>query len=197
MAFIKIKLKIPDWLDRIFVWPVLEYRKLKYGYPFRRIPLTDGKYAIVDPPDYYRFGSLDWCANEFSYGTYAVRLNNKGDKSPKILSLHRLIIDAPPGLLVDHQNGNPLDDRLANLRLATNAQNSCNRKKRKNTSSKYFGVSYINKFGKWRVKIKKNGKEFHIGYFSDEIEAAHAYDEAAKKYHGIFAKLNFPKENSA
>jgi hypothetical protein len=190
---IKISIMVPDWLDRICAWPVLEYRKRKYGYPFRRIPLTDGKYTIVDPPDYYRFNSLDWCARKCPSGVfYAVKFNNTG-VGPEIIALHRLIMGSPEGMLVDHSNGAGLDNRTANLRLATRAQNCCNKKKRKNTSSKYMGVYYAKDTGKWRAKIKHNKKTFHLGRFVNEIDAAKAYDQAALKYHKEFARLNFPE----
>ncbi|MGD0572653.1 MAG: AP2/ERF family transcription factor [Sedimentisphaerales bacterium] len=101
----------------------------------------------------------------------------------------------PPGLLVDHFNRNGLDNRRANLRLATRAQNSCNTKKQKGCSSKFKGVCFHkNRKGPnpWDAYIDVNNRRINLGCFPTEISAARAYDSAAKKYHGEFARLNFP-----
>jgi hypothetical protein len=104
-------------------------------------------------------------------------------------------MNEPAGLLVDHRNGIGLDNRRANLRLATNSQNGCNKPKKKNTSSQFIGVSFHKKAGKWACFIRNKGRRTWLGSFESEIDAARAYDEAAKKYHGEFARLNFPGEN--
>jgi len=107
--------------------------------------------------------------------------------------MHRVIINAPRHLLVDHINHNGLDNRKANLRTATIAQNNVNRAsyKTKNSPSKYKGVYWSKRDKKWQVQICHNNKRKHIGQFDNEIQAAKAYDEAAKKYHKEFAVLNF------
>jgi hypothetical protein len=106
--------------------------------------------------------------------------------------MQRQILQPPDDLVVDHINHNGLDNRKANLRLATCAQNSYNRKQfRKRQTSKYTGVSWIKQIKKWRVIICYKRKNIHIGYFKDEKQAAKAYDKAAKQYHGEFASLNF------
>ena len=98
-------------------------------------------------------------------------------------------------LIIDHKNGDGRDNRVANLRLATYAQNSQNRKKvSKKCGSKYKGVTFSKKLKKWRAQICFNGIKKHLGYYEDEVAAAKAYDCAALKYHGEFAKLNFPKK---
>jgi len=104
-------------------------------------------------------------------------------------------MNAPKGCLVDHINGDGLDNRRANLRLATPSQNNCN-KPGFNKSSKYKGVSRTDlKKKQWRAVIHYNNEMIHLGRFCNEVAAAKAYDKAAKKYHGEFAYLNFPKEN--
>ncbi|MHC4343575.1 MAG: AP2 domain-containing protein [Planctomycetota bacterium] len=107
--------------------------------------------------------------------------------------MHRAIIEAPYPLVVDHINHNGIDNRKANLRAVTQAQNILNRvhKKRPNSHSRYRGVSRHIRRNKWAVQICYNGRHKTVGYFQNEIEAAKAYDEAARKYHKEFAVLNF------
>ena len=106
--------------------------------------------------------------------------------------MHHLVIDIPKGFFADHINHNGLDNRKANLRLATRTQNIWHRKKFKKPSrSQYKGVDWANDMKRWRARIRVNGKRIYIGSFENEIDAAKAYDNAAKKYHREFAVLNF------
>lgn len=107
-------------------------------------------------------------------------------ETQKVL-LHRLIVDFE---IVDHINRNKLDNRKANLRSATHGQNMINSGLRKDNKSGYKGVYLNNK--SYEVQITSNGKRVYIGVYKTAVEAALAYDEAAKKYHGEFAYLNFP-----
>ncbi len=111
--------------------------------------------------------------------------------------MHRLIMNTPPDLVCDHINHNGLDNRKANLRNCTIKQNNANARPAKWTSSKYKGVSYIKRKKKWAVYIKKDGRQFNLGCFADEAEAAKAYDASAKKLHGEFAHLNFPDSQNS
>jgi len=203
-----VRFKIPDLLDRIFIWPVLLYRLCKYGYTFRRIYLGDNIWTIVDPADYYSLSNFNWYYNGNGSKFYAIRSIKVAPGKTKMVSMHRQLmqdqLDAAlrtqnsrrnnlrSKLLVDHINNDPLDNRRANLRLATWSQNMRNRPKTKTkTSSKYIGVCFEKRICRWTVKIRTNGKRYWIGTFKSEIEAAKAYDRAARKYHGEFAKLNF------
>jgi hypothetical protein len=168
------------------------YRRHKYGYEFRRIYLGEGEWTILDQQDYYRFGGFKWSFMGNRGKVYAVRSTRIKKDKIKILPLHREIMKPRKGFVVDHKNCDSLDNRRANLRLATRAQNSYNRRKIKNATSKYIGVSFDKQKKKWQVQIRRKEKNIWLGRFKSEIEAARAYDEAAKKYHGEFARLNFP-----
>jgi hypothetical protein len=133
---------IPAWLDRLFAWPVMWYRKRKYGYSFRRIYLGEGKWAILDAKDYYHLKRFKWVVYGTGSNLYAVRLKMTGPNKTNILSMHRAIMNAPANLLVDHRNTDSLDNRRQNLRFATKSQNAFNRRKRKDTTSQYRGVFF-------------------------------------------------------
>lgn len=92
-----------------------------------------------------------------------------------------------PAQFIDHVNGDRSDNRFSNLRLATHAENMCNRPKPRTNTSGYKGVSWCRRDRRWRVKIKVNGQHHHIGRFATQDEAHAAYCEAAKKLHGEFA----------
>ena len=166
---------------------------MRYGYAFRKIPLTQGRFAIVDPQDYRHLSKYKWrlCRTKGKNVLYAersVRLPN--GKYSRIL-MHRQLMEAPEGYVIDHVNISGLDNRRANLRPATIAQNAWNSKKR-NPRSGYKGVWFAKDKGMWRASIVCHGRRKHLGYFTDKIAAARAYDAAAIKYHKEFARLNFP-----
>jgi hypothetical protein len=169
------------------------YRKWKYGYAFRRIYLGEGEWTILDQEDYYRYSGFKWTISGNGTKFYAVRMVKKGPGKTRIEYLHRVIMQPGEGLLVDHRNRNPFDNRRGNLRTATRSENSCNVPKRKNTSSKYMGVTLDKRCGRYEAQIVHKGKRIRLGRFDDEIKAARAYDEAARKYHQVFARLNFPE----
>ncbi len=205
---LRLTIHVPNWLDRIFAWPTLFYRQRKYGYPFRRIALTEGKSTIVDPDDYYWLNAFCWLTCGRDDNLYAARVVRAHTGRLKTILMHRQILlglsavegNAPPALsgvegadlFVDHRNGHSLDNRKSNLRPATPSQNSCNsRRDKSNTYSQYRGVSFSKRKQKWFAAIRANGKKLWLGYFTNETDAAHAYDTAAKQYHGEFAVLNF------
>lgn len=107
--------------------------------------------------------------------------------------MHKMIL---PGVEVDHIDGNPLNNRRSNLRPATRTQNQRNRRKqRKPVTSRYKGVCLNRKTGKWIAYINPGGgKTIYLGSHRVEEDAARAYDEAARRHHGAFARLNFPED---
>jgi hypothetical protein len=192
MTVANLRVKIPVWLDRIIAWPVMFYRKWKYGQPFRRIYLGENEWTILDQQDYYRFAHLKWCLWVNHGKHYAACNITINSQHSTIIMLHRMIMNAPRGIFVDHKNGYSLDNHRSNLRLATRSQNMCNRPKTKSkTLSMFIGVSVDKRNGHYTAKIQNHGKGIYLGSFKTEIDAARAHDEAAKKYHGDFARLNF------
>ncbi|MGA2323079.1 MAG: HNH endonuclease [Sedimentisphaerales bacterium] len=190
---VNLIINVPNWLDFLFACPLLAYRLVRFGYTFRRIYVGEGKYAIVDQKDFYRLNKLEWLVKEDYDSIYAVRFFRRPGESSKLISMHRFICNPPAGLLIDHINCNGLDNRRDNLRLATHSQNNCNRPKRKNTTSRFVGVHFAKKMNKWAAQIKYRGGKKWLGYFDNETDAAKAFDAAARKYHGEFARLNFPE----
>lgn len=188
--YLKFQIKIPAIIESIVVYFLLRRRKKRYGFAFRRIKLTKGKYAIVDPDDYQKLSQYDWHLLETKGKSYAAMFDDG-----KIVYMHRFIINAPKGRIVDHHNRESLDNRKTNLRFATRSQNSCNKNILKKGTSEYRGVSLIKKSNKWQAVIYYNGTRKHLGLFENQQDAARAYDNAAKKYHGEFAMLNFPDES--
>ncbi len=184
---------IPDRLADILLAALMVYRRTRYGYAFRRIPLTQGLFAIVDPEDYASLGRYKWrvCRTRGKNVLYAERTLRRADGRYTRILMHRQLMRVPDGYVIDHINGCGLDNRRANLRLATVAQNAWNTKKR-NPRSGYKGVWFARDKGMWRASIVCNRRRKHLGYFKDKIEAAQAYDKAAIELHKQFARLNFP-----
>ncbi len=156
-------------------------------YTQRVIPVTFRKFAVVDTDDYYRLSNHQWHAVASTHTFYAIS-NIKG----KRVAMHRVITGAPDHLMVDHIDHNGLNNCKSNLRLCSPAQNCCNANPRHRASSKYKGVGWHKTRKKWTAVVQVNKKAYHIGYFSDEIEAAKAYDARARQLHRQFAWLNFP-----
>jgi len=154
----------------------------------RPIPLTQGKFALVAADDYYHLAQFRWFAMFSSKTFYAVRSLPMRKK----IKMHRQIMAAPSHLVVDHIDHDGLNNCRSNLRLCTPAQNIRNVPLRDYGTSKYKGVSWYRSGKKWIAVIQSNNKRHHLGYFTDEIAAAIAYDEQAKVLHGQFACLNFP-----
>lgn len=155
----------------------------------KRIPLSgkrgEGFFVIVDDCDYKRY--KDKFINLDAHGYPKIAIG----KEPH--TLHRLVMDSPIGIFVDHVNHNLLDCRHSNLRLCTRAENNRNRRADIGTS-KYKGVSWNKAAKKWRAQIRDGVKKIGLGYFDNEEAAAIAYDIAAIKCHKEFAYTNRKKD---
>ncbi len=168
----------------------------------KQIPLTQGKFALVDDDMFEELGKFKWYAKKYKGDDYyAARTVNvrreDGKMSATTILMHREIIGASrPEQLVDHVNHFTLDNRVKNLRIATHSQNGKNRRSAKNSTSRFLGVTFSNCRNKWIAQIKIDGKNRHIGSFDSEIQAALKYNEAAKIHHGDFANLNIIPESS-
>ena len=163
----------------------------------KAIKLTNcDKYTLVDEQDYencsdYRW-RLDrryvWCRKDYGY--------ENGVRKQSFIYLHRLLISPPKGMVVDHIDGNPLNNIRNNLRICTHSQNLCNQMAVRKHTSKYKGVSWDKRNRNWNSRIGiGNNTTKHIGSFEDEVQAAIAYNNAALKYFGEFAKLNIIGEH--
>jgi hypothetical protein len=153
----------------------------------KKISIIPGLSALVDDEDFEYLNQWKWYASQSRNTVYATR---KQCDFPTTISMHRVILNAPDGVQVDHINGYGLDNRKENLRLCTNAENACNGRLRKNNTSGFRGVTWRNRDKKWRAQITVDGKCISLGLFKDAREAAIAYDQAALKYHGTFSTLN-------
>lgn len=167
--------------------PVITDEEVRY------IPLTRGYVAIVDAGDFDRISAYKWCVTEqpAKYRTpYAMRKDRVGDKYISVY-MHRRVMGDPVGMHVDHINGDGLDNRRANLRLCTHAQNQMNKNKEVSCVSRFKGVNFYKKTNKWTAKIKHDGKWVWLGYHFTQEDAARAYDAGAERLFGEFAKKNF------
>lgn len=152
------------------------------------IPVNGGEYtAWVDDEDAERIRRFTWHIKKDGPRRYA-----RYGRGKNSLRMHQMVIASwGRKMQIDHIDGDGLNNRKANLRHCTCSQNQMNRRPE---NGRRFKGYHLNKLlNKWRTQIRVNGKTIHVGLFDDEIAAAQAYDEAATKYFGEFARLNFPK----
>lgn len=152
----------------------------------KEIPLSQNKVTIVDDEDYEFLNQWKWYAIRDHNNYYAARSIHVKDKCHQV-RIHKVLMNPLNGYEVDHKNRDGLDNRKSNLRVCLHSENGRNR--RPWGKSKYLGVSYWNR--SLVANIQVNRKNIRLGSYRSEEEAAKAYDEAAKKYHGEFANLNF------
>ena len=154
----------------------------------KRIPLTQGKFALVDDEDFAYLNQWKWYAstnNDIEW--YAIRNVYKG-KTHRLLKMHRVITLAKKGSLVDHRNGQSLDNRRTNLRVCTKSQNNMNHQRLpSHNSSGHMGVSWDKARQKWFAKIAINKKQIALGRFTELAIAVEIRKKAEQKYFKEFA----------
>lgn len=160
----------------------------------RWVPLSDGTFSIVDEADYPIVMAYSW----FPHLRYAQTNYRKDDGTRSAIMLHRFLWrnwgkEACPD--IDHIDGDRLNNRSANLRPATRWENSCNQIVKSSNTSGFRGVSYVTRDLAWRASITARQKQYALGYFQDPVAAAKAYDRAALRLHGKFARINFPRSD--
>lgn len=152
----------------------------------KEIQLTQGKVAIVDDEDFEELNKYKWTLMKSGAEVcYAYRKEYPTNKS---ILMHKTLVNFN---MVDHIDGNGLNNQKSNLRECNKSTNDANRKKQRNNTSGYKGVYYENPTGRWYSKIGYKMKQIRIGSFESKEEAARAYDKKAKELFGEFAKLNF------
>lgn len=153
----------------------------------KEIKLTQGYVALVDDEDFEYLNQFSWHADKSKTNIYASRKITVNGKRIN----QRMQWDVMGNKWCDHIDLNGLNNQKSNLRKCTKQQNNMNQKPRKNSSSKFKGVSWKKKINKWQSQIEFNKKGIYIGVFQSEIEAAKAYDKKALELFGEFAWLNF------
>lgn len=157
----------------------------------KKINLTQNQISIVDDEWFDEINQYKWYAvwNPPTKSFYAAR-NIQTKEGQKRILMHRVILNTPPEKFCDHKNHNTLDNQEHNLRNSTRSQNAMNKGKQSNNTSGYKGVFFNGH--KWYARIGAGEKYIYLKTWNTPEEAARAYDEAAKMYHGEFAFLNFP-----
>jgi hypothetical protein len=159
--------------------------------PYRYVPLTRGQVAIVDLDDFTWVSQWNWSALWIpsKHGFYAVRSAVIEGKK-RCLYLHRELLQCSPDEYTDHRDGNSLDCRRSNIRRCRPIDNTRNRGVQTVNTSGLKGVSFDRFRNKWKSRINVDGKEIFLGRFANSMDAAIAYNNAAREYYGDFAWLN-------
>lgn len=158
----------------------------------KKIKLTQGQYTLVNNLDYKFLNQWKWCVqwSDNTRSFYAVRTIWIGDKT-KTIRMARLILGAKKGQIVDHINHDTLDNRRKNLRICNHSENMQNRRRKRNSTSGYKGVSWNNVMNQWQAQIRVNGKLINLGFSKSKRTMAKTYDVYAIKLFGKFAHINF------
>lgn len=158
-------------------------RKIRVEGNIAFVQLTRGMEAVIDAEDIDIVNIRNWRIENFN-NMYAVA---KIDK--KRVYMHRLILSAMSGFVVDHIDGDTLNNRRSNLRIASTTENARNCKVQRNNTSGVKGVCWNKARGAWAARIKVSGKNIHLGYFSDLNDAAASYAKGSAMYHGEFGRV--------
>lgn len=185
-------------LNLLACTPACQSRRLVgFGaFAMKRIELTQGQVAFIDEEDYDLISRIKWYANKSKrkqhvYGFRAVATCNCPFSTKfHTIYMHRLVMHCPESKEVDHRDHNTLNNQKLNLRICTHAENQANARSNRLTSSCYKGVSWRMRSKKWVAAIQVNKKVKHLGYFTNEQDAARCYDNAAAKCFGEFAHFN-------
>lgn len=156
----------------------------------KSIPLTKGKAATVDDHDAAKVADFSWY---FHSEGYAARRETIDGKS-RIIYMHRQLLNAPADMVVDHVNGNRLDNRRSNIRLATHSQNNVNADRPAHNTSGYKGVSWSKVAGRWEAYVTVNRKKKYLGLFLTAEAAAKEYNRVMSDIFGDRVKLNVIRE---
>ena len=150
------------------------------------IPVKD-KSILIDADDLPRVSEHIWSIKKCGRTWYPFI-----KQKDKVVTLGRFLLDAQSGQVVDHIDGNGMNNQRNNLRFVTQQQNTWNKRRSRTSSSKFKGVSWHKKSHCWRATIRVRGKYENLGFFQDEAKAAIAYEKRAREVQGIF----FKKEKS-
>lgn len=165
-------------------------REIRIEGDIAYVPLTKGFEAVIDVDDVPLVSMFNWHARvKPGASSYAAFRIVRPDGVRADILMHRLIAQTPDHLDTDHRDGNGLNNRRSNLRNATKSQNMHNARQRVDNSSGYKGVCWHKKKSKWVARIRLNGRQHHLGYFSTPQDAHEAYRQASDRMHGEFSRL--------
>lgn len=154
------------------------------------VELTQNRTAIFDAEFLPMIETMKWGAMKGKYTSYATARSRLDDGTVKTIFMHRLLANPPEDMVVDHINGDGLDNRMSNLRVVTVAQNNLNSRVRNDSQSGIKGAYYDKRKGSYYSRIKVDGKLIYLGTFNTAEEAAQAYVDASAKYHGEYGRTH-------
>mgnify|MGYP003383480200 CR=1 FL=1 len=164
----------------------MKTRPIRVDGDLAYVTLTQGYEAVINASDAPLVAGWNWYAIKDGNTVYAQRSRPAGER--RIVRMHRVLMGDPDGLLVDHRDGDGLNNIRSNLRLATCQQNVHNARISKSNTSGFKGVSWRKTNGKWHAQIRLNGRQRNLGYFQTPEAAHDAYCKASSSLHGEFGR---------